>query len=48
LTASAIVFAAIMLLRWASLPPDLPDPSLKIRTGTPPVCVDKPYSSTYN
>jgi hypothetical protein len=23
------------------LPPDLPDPSLRIRTGTPPVCVDK-------
>jgi hypothetical protein len=31
-----------MLFRWASLPPVLLDPSLIIRTGTPPVCPDKP------
>jgi hypothetical protein len=30
-----------MLFRWTSLPVDLPDPSLIIRTGTPPACVDK-------
>jgi hypothetical protein len=38
-TVSATTFAAIMLFLWASLPVDLPVPSLRISTGIfPPAC----------